>query len=108
MKRKLFSIKGPEFANEEHGSAGLCSSKTSKSHQMDFTFQLLVTSGHCTVWQKPGHDAGQEHGKAPSSVVSMLKGSMVAMLHAVEKAFLVAQPIQLVALASPVACKLVI
>ena len=33
----------------------------------------------------------------------MLKGSMVAMLHAVEKAFLVAQPIQLVALASPVA-----
>ena len=103
MKRKLFSIKGPEFANEEHGSAGLCSSKTSKSLQMDFTFQLLVTSGHCTVWQKPGHDAGQEHSYAPSPVVSMSKGSMVAMLHAVEKAFLAAQPIQLVALASPVA-----
>ena len=33
----------------------------------------------------------------------MLKGSMIAMLHAVETAFLVAQPIQLVALASPVA-----
>ena len=103
MKRRLFSINGPEFANEEHGSAGLCSSKTSKSLQMDFTSQLLVTSGHCTVWQKPGHDAGQEHSYAPSPVVSMSKGSMVAMLHAVEKAFLVAQPIQLVALASPVA-----
>ena len=70
---------------------------------MDFASQLLVTSGHCTVWQKPGHEAGQEHSYAPSPVVSMSKGSIVAMLHAVEKAFLVAQPIQLVALASPVA-----
>ena len=37
----------------------------------------------------------------------MSKGSIVAMLHAVEKAFLVAQPIQLVAVASPVAYQLV-
>ena len=66
VKRRLFSINGPEFSNEEHGSAGLCSSKTSKSLHMDFTSQLPVTSGHCTVWQKPGHDAGQEHSNAPT------------------------------------------
>ena len=59
---------------------------------MDFTSQLPVTSGHCAVWQKPGHDAGQEHSYAPTPVVSLSKGSVVAMLHAVEKAFLVAQP----------------
>ena len=35
--------------------------KFPKSLQMDLTSQLPVTSGHCTVWQKPGHNAGQEH-----------------------------------------------
>ena len=34
----------------------------------------------------------------------MSKWSSVAMLHAVEKTFLVAQPVQLVALTSPEAC----
>ena len=47
--------------------------KFPKSLQMDFTSQLPVTSGHCTVWQKPGHDAGQEHSYAPTPVVSMSK-----------------------------------
>ena len=32
-------------------------------------------------------------------------GAVVAMLHAVEKTFLVAQPMQLVALTSPEACR---
>ena len=53
------------------------------------------------MWQKPGHDAGQEHIYAPTPVVSMSNGLVVAMLHAVEKTFLVAQPIQLIALTSP-------
>ena len=89
-------------------AARVCAlAKFPKSLQMDFTSQL-PTSGHCTVWQKHGHDAGPEHCYAPTPVVSMSKWIMVAMLHAVEKAFLVAQPIQLVALASPVAYKLVI
>ena len=35
-------------------------------------------------------------------------GSVVAMLHAVEKTFLVAQPIQLIALTSPEAYQLVV
>ena len=47
--------------------------KFPKSLQMDFTSQLPVTSGHCTVWQNPGHDAGQEHSYAPTPVVSMSK-----------------------------------
>ena len=54
--------------------------------------------------QKHGHDAGQEYRNAPVPVASMSKWSSVAMLHAVEKTFLVAQPVQLVALTSPEAC----
>ena len=45
--------------------------KFPKSLQRDFASQLPVTSGHCTVWQKHGHDAGPEHSNAPSPVVSM-------------------------------------
>ena len=63
-----------------------------------------MTSGHTTVRQKHGHDAGQEYRNAPAPVASMSKWSSVAMLHAVEKTFLVAQPVQLVALTSPEAC----
>ena len=63
-----------------------------------------VTSGHTTVRQNHGHNAGQEYRNAPTSVASMSKWSSVAMLHAVEKTFLAAQPVQLVALTSPEAC----
>ena len=75
MKRKLLTLYGPEFSKEERGSAGLCSSKVSKSLQRDFASQLPVTSGHCacTVWQKYGHDAGPMRINAPSPVVSMSK-----------------------------------
>ena len=83
-------------------AARVCAlAKFPKSLQMDFTTQLPVTSGHCTVWQKPGHDAGQEHSYAPTPDVSMSNGLVVATLNAVEKTFLVAQPIQLIALTSP-------
>ena len=55
-------------------AARVCAlAKFPKSLQMDFTSQLPVTSGHCTVWQKHGHDAGPEHSYAPTPVVSMSK-----------------------------------
>ena len=55
-------------------AARVCAlAKFPTSLQMDFTSQLPVTSGHCTVWQKPGHEAGQEHSYAPTPVVSMSK-----------------------------------
>ena len=101
MKRKLVTSNGPEFTNEKHVGAGLCSSKVSKRLQKDFTSRLLVTSGHT---QNSGHDAGKEYRNAPTPIASMSKWSSVAMLHAVEKTILVAQPVQLVALTSPVAC----
>ena len=86
-------------------SAQVCAlAKSQKRLQKDFTSRLLVTSGHTTVRQNHGHDAGQEYRNAPTPVASMSKWSSVAMLHAVEKTFLVAQPVQLVALTSPVAC----
>ena len=68
---------------------------------MDFTSRLTVTSGHCTVWQKHGHDAGPEHGYALMQVMSISKWINGCYAdHAVENTFLVAQPIQLVALTS--------
>ena len=55
-------------------AARVCAlAKFPKSLQMDFTSQLPVTSGHCTVWQKLGHEAGQEHSYAPTPVASMSK-----------------------------------
>ena len=62
---------------------------------------ILVTSGHTTVWQNHGHDAGQEYRNAPTPFAFMSTGVTIAMLHAVEKTVLVAQPMQLVALTSP-------
>ena len=35
--------------------------KSQRSRQMDFTSLLPVTSGHCTEWQKPGHNASPGH-----------------------------------------------
>ena len=49
--------------------------KSPKRLQMDFTSWLLVTSGHTTVWQNNGHDAGQEYRNAPTPVASMSKWS---------------------------------
>ena len=55
-------------------AARICAlAKSPKSLQMDFTSQSPVTSGHCTVWQKHGHDAGSEHCYAPTPVASMSK-----------------------------------
>ena len=78
--------------------------KSPKRLQMDFTSWLLVTSGHTTVWQNNGHDAGQEYRNAPTPVASMSKWSSGSYAACRGKTFLVAQPIQLVALTSPEAC----
>ena len=74
MKRKRVSRNGPEFTNEKHIGAGLCSSKVTKRLQRDFTSQLQVTSGHTTVRQNHGHGAGQEYRNAPTSAASMSNG----------------------------------
>ena len=62
-----------------------------------------MTSGHTTVRQNHGHSRS---GVSQCSNVGCIpvKWSSVALQHAVEKTFLVAQPVQLVALTSPVAC----
>ena len=98
VKRKLLTIDGPEFSNEEHGSAGLCSGKVSS----------LSSNGlHISI-------AGDQRPRCGKNMVSMqvrsvdllqrrlypYHGSGVAVHHAVEKTILVAQPIQLVALTS--------
>ena len=55
-------------------AARVCAlAKSPKSLQMDFASQLPVTSGHSTVWQNHGHDAGPEHCYAPTPVASMPK-----------------------------------
>ena len=75
--------------------------KSQRSRQMDFTSLLPVTSGHCTEWQKHGHDASPGHRYALTQVRSLSKWiSGCYADHAVENTFLVAQPMQLVALTS--------
>ena len=70
--------------------------KSQRSRQMNFTSLLPVTSGHCTEWQKPGHNASPGHWYALTQVRSLSKWiSGCYADHAVENTFLVAQPMQL-------------
>ena len=68
---------GPEFSKEEHGSDVCALAKAQRNRQMDFTSLEPVTSGHCTEWQKPGHNASPGHWYALTQVRSC--GSEVAM-----------------------------
>ena len=50
-------------------AARVCAlAKSQRSRQMDFTSLLPVTSGHCTEWQKPGHNASPGHWYALTQV----------------------------------------
>ena len=72
--------------------------KSQRSRQMDFTSLLPVTSGHCTEWQKPGHNASSGRWYALTQVGSLSKWIRGCYAdHAVENSFLAAQPTQLVA-----------
>ena len=51
VKRRLVAINGPEFSREKDGSANCVHGKPPRRLQTDFPCQLLVTSGHTTVWQ---------------------------------------------------------
>ena len=104
VKRKRVTRNGPEFTNEKHIGAGLCSSKVTKKASKDFTSRLQVTSGHTTVRQNHGHDAGQEYRNAPASVASMSNGVAKLCSMPWKRPFLWHNPMQLVALTSPVAC----
>ena len=73
MKRKLLTINGPEFSNEEHGSAGLCSSKISKKSSNGL--HLSITSD-----QRPLHGVAKTWSRCrprallcSNAVVSMSK-----------------------------------
>ena len=48
---ELVAISGPEFAKEEDCSASCVHGKPPRRLQTDFPYQVLVTSGHTTVWQ---------------------------------------------------------
>ena len=65
---------GPEFTNEKHVGAGLCSSKVSKKASKGLYFMITSDQGHTTVRQNHGHDAGQEYRNAPTPVASMSNG----------------------------------
>ena len=51
MKQRLVTTSGPEFAKEEDCSANCVHGKPPRRLQTDFPYQVLVTSGHTTVWQ---------------------------------------------------------
>ena len=84
VKRKLLTINGPEFSNEKHGSAGLCSSKVPKSLQM-VTSHLPVT----TATARCGKNLVTRQARGIAMLLGGLypcqNGLVVDMLHAVEK-----------------------
>ena len=51
VKLRLVAISGPEFAKEKDCSASCVHGKPPRRLQTDFPYQVLVTSGHTTVWQ---------------------------------------------------------
>ena len=51
MKLGLVTTSGPEFAKEVDCSASCVLGKPPSRLQTDFPYQVLVTSGHTTVWQ---------------------------------------------------------
>ena len=105
---KRVSRRGPELTNEKHIGAGLCSSKVAKRLQKGPHFTNMSD-------QRPHPSAAKSWSRCRSTLqygVSQCfnvdfipsKWGGVAMQHAVEKTFLVAQPVQPVALTSQVAC----
>ena len=51
VKLRLATTSGPEFAKEEDCSANCVHGKPPRRLQTDFPYQVMVTSGHTTVWQ---------------------------------------------------------
>ena len=51
VKLRLVTTSGPEFAKEVDCSASCVLGKPPRRLQTDFPYQVLVTSGHTTVWQ---------------------------------------------------------
>ena len=51
VRLRLVTTSGPEFAKEVDCSASCVLGKPPRRLQTDFPYQVLVTSGHTTVWQ---------------------------------------------------------
>ena len=51
VKLRLVTTSGPEFAKEVDCSASYVHGKPPRRLQTDFPYQVLMTSGHTTVWQ---------------------------------------------------------
>ena len=95
VKRKLMTINGPEFSNEKHGSAGLCSSKVSREALNGLYF--MITSDlrpHHSVakpWSRC-RSGGSQCSNASCVHVKMELRQLCCMPW--KKPFLVAQPMQ--------------
>ena len=64
VKRKLVTSNGPEFHERKAYRRRSVQQSLKKRLQKDFTSRLQVTSGHTTVRQNHGHDAGQKYRNA--------------------------------------------
>ena len=103
VKRRLVTINGPEFSKEGMAAQVCAPAKSQKKASNGLHF--LITSD-----QRPHYSVAEPWSQCRSGVSQCSNASCFhvmesgGMLHALEKTFLVVQPMQLIALTSPEAC----
>ena len=104
VKLRLVAINGPEFAKEKDCSASCVHGKPPRRLQTDFPYQVLVTSGHTTVWQNKVTLQVRCLAMLQQWLQSGRPSVRRSKQQSVEKTILAAQPVQLVAHTRPVTC----
>ena len=104
VKLRLVSTSGPEFAKEEDCSANCVHGKPPRRLQTDFPHQVLVTSGHTTVWQNKVTLQVRCLAMLQQWLQSGQPNVRRSKQQSLEKTILVAQPVQPVAHTRPVKC----
>ena len=104
VKLRLVAINGPEFAKGKDCSASCVHGKPPRRLQTDFPYQVLVTSGHTTVWQNKVTLQVRCLAMFQQWLFSGQPNVQRSKQQSVEKTILVAQPVQPVAHTRPVTC----
>ena len=104
MKLRLVTTSGPEFAKEVDCSANCVLGKPPRRLQTDFPYQVLVTSGHTTVWQNKVTLQVRCLAMLQQWLQSGQPKVRRSKQQSMEKTILAAQPVQPMAHTRPVTC----
>ena len=104
VKLSLVTTSGPEFAKEVDCSASCVLGKPPRRLQTDFPYQVLVTSGHTTVWQNKVTLQVRCLAMLQQWLQSGQPKVRRSKQQSMEKTILAAQPVQPMAHTRPVTC----